>query len=256
MLRGKNAIVTGARSGIGLATVHLFAQQGANCWAVVHREDSEWIELMHRLEAENQVWIKPVYIDLSVSDSIKSGLKGVIKEKLSIDVLVNAAGMISPNRLFSMTSMNDIRKVMDVNFFSILETIQWVLKVMQRQRKGSIINVASVAADCEDTSQLEYATSKAALICATKKLARELGSQGIRINSVSPGLTATKMVKAIEEKAMSKINDGLVSKRLGSPEEIANVIAFLASDSSSFINGENIKVDGGGFDLRLMINNQ
>lgn len=256
LLKGKNAIITGARSGIGLATVQLFAQQGANCWAVVHREDGNFLEQIDKLQQEYKVWIKPINIDLSDSESIKTGIKGIIKEKLPIDILVNAAGIVSPNRLFSMTSMSDIRRVMDVNFFSILETTQLVLRVMQRQRKGSIINIASIAADCEDTSQLEYAASKAALVCATKKLARELGSQGIRVNAVSPGLTATKMVSEIEDDAMSRINLGLTAKRLGSPDEIANVIAFLASDNSSFINGENIRVDGGGFDLRLMVTNK
>lgn len=208
------------------------------------------------LQEQNNIWIKRVYIDLSESESIKTGIKEIIKEKRSIDILVNAAGIVSPDRLFSMTNMLDIRKVMDVNFFSILETIQLVSRVMLRQRSGSIINVASVAADCEDTSQLEYAASKAALVCATKKLAREMGAVGIRVNAVSPGLTDTKMAQEIEDKTMSKINSGLTLRRLGRPEEIAKTIAFLASDDSSFINGENVKVDGGGFDLRLMIKNR
>lgn len=252
MLKGKNAIVTGARSGIGLATVQGFARNGANCWAIVHREDSKFLETIRKLQEAHCVWIKPVYIDLGDSESIKTGVKDIIKEKLPIDILVNAAGIMSPNRLFSMTSMSDIRKVMDVNFFSILEMTQLVLRVMLRQKSGSIVNIASVAADCEDTSQLEYSASKAALVCATKKLARELGTMGVRVNAVSPGLTATRMASEIEEGAMSKISAGLASRRLGTPEEIANVIAFLASDQSSFINGANIKVDGGGFDLRLM----
>lgn len=256
MLTGKNAIITGARSGIGFATMQQFAQQGANCWAVVHHEDAKFLEQIQKLQEVYNIWIKPIHIDLSDSDSIKSGIKEIVKEKQPIDVLVNAAGIVSPNRLFSMTSMSDIRKVMDVNFFSILETTQLVLRVMQRQRNGSIINIASIAADCEDTSQLEYATSKAALVCATRKLARELGAQGIRVNAVSPGLTATKMVSEIGEEAMAKINAGLAFKRLGTPEEIANVVAFLASDNSTFINGANIRVDGGGFDLRLMVNNK
>ena len=198
------------------------------------------------------VWtLKDEYSD-SEKETIKAGIKDVVKEKLSIDILVNAAGIMSPNRLFSMTSMSDIRKVMDVNFFSILEMTQLVLRVMLRQKSGSIVNIASVAADCEDTSQLEYSASKAALVCATRKLARELGTMGIRVNAVSPGLTATRMVSEIENDAISKITAGLASRRLGTPEEIADVIAFLASDQSSFINGANIKVDGGGFDLRLM----
>ena len=256
MLRGKNAIITGARSGIGFATLQLFAQKRVNCWAIVHRDDTEFEEQIQLLQEQNNIWIKRVYIDLSESESIKTGIKEIIKEKRPIDILVNAAGIVSPDRLFSMTNMLDIRKVMDVNFFSILENIQLVSRVMLRQRSGSIINVASVAADCEDTSQLEYAASKAALVCATKKLAREMGAVGIRVNAVSPGLTDTKMAQEIEDKTMSKINSGLTLRRLGRPEEIAKTIAFLASDDSSFINGENVKVDGGGFDLRLMIKNR
>ena len=256
MLRGKNAIITGARSGIGFATLQLFAQKRVNCWAIVHRDDTEFEEQIQLLQEQNNIWIKRVYIDLSESEPIKTGIKEIIKEKRPIDILVNAAGIVSPDRLFSMTNMLDIRKVMDVNFFSILETIQLVSRVMLRQRSGSIINVASVEADCEDTSQLEYAASKAALVCATKKLAREMGAVGIRVNAVSPGLTDTKMAQEIEDKTMSKINSGLTLRRLGRPEEIAKTIAFLASDDSSFINGENVKVDGGGFDLRLMIKNR
>lgn len=256
MLRGKNAIITGARSGIGFATLQLFAQRGVNCWAVVHRNDSEFGKQIQLLQEQNNVWVKQIYIDLGESESIKTGIKEIIKEKLPIDILVNAAGIVSPDRLFSMTNMLDIRKVMDLNFFSILETIQLVSRVMLRQRSGSIINIASVAADCEDTSQLEYAASKAALVCATKKLAREMGAVGIRVNAVSPGLTDTKMAQEIEDETMSKINSGLTLRRLGRPEEIAKTIAFLASDDSSFINGENVKVDGGGFDLRLMIKNR
>lgn len=256
MLRGKNAIITGARSGIGFAALQLFAQKGINCWAIVHRNDTEFEEQIQLLQEQNNIWIKRVYIDLSESESIKTGIKEIIKEKLPIDILVNAAGIVSPDRLFSMTNMLDIRKVMDVNFFSILEIIQLVYRVMLRQQKGSIINIASVAADCEDTSQLEYAVSKAALVCATKKLAREMGAVGIRVNAVSPGLTNTKMIQEIESEAMSKITSGLTLKRLGKPEEIAKAILFLASDDSRFINGENIKVDGGGFDLRLMIKNK
>lgn len=246
MLTGKNAIVTGARSGIGLATINKFAQSGANCWAVIHRYDFDFLNHIHKLEHKYGVWIKPVYIDLGDSESIKSGIKNIIRERFQLDILVNAAGIVSPNRLFSMTSMNDVRKVMEINFFSILEITQPVLRVMQRRKSGSIINIASISADCEDTSQLEYAASKAALICATKKIANEVGAQGIRANTVSPGLIDTKMTSGIDEKVRSRIFDGLVPKRFGTTEEIANIIAFLASDKSCFINGENIKADGGG----------
>lgn len=251
MLNGKNAIITGARSGIGLATLQLFAKQGANCWAVVHRDDPDFLAEVKSLQEQYKVWIRVVNIDLSDSDSIKSGIKEIIQEKKSIDVLVNAAGIVSPNRLFTMTSMADIRKVMDVNFFSVLETIQLVARVMQRQKSGSIINIASISAWGEDTSQLEYAASKSAIVIATKKLAREFGVHGIRVNAVAPGLTETKMLDGMDEEALADIRKGMALHRLGKAEEIADVICFLASDSSSFITGETVKVDGGGYDLRL-----
>ena len=251
MIQGKNAIVTGARSGIGFATVQLFAQNGCNCWAVVHRDDEAFLSSIAQWEQEYNVWIKPVHIDLGDSDSIKAGMKQIMQEKLPIDILVNAAGIVSPNRLFSMTKMEDIRRVMDVNFFSVIELTQLVCRSMMRQRKGSIINISSIAAWGEDTSQMEYAASKAALTIATKKLARELGAIGIRVNAVAPGLTQTKMLEELEEEQLQTITKGIGFHRLGTPEEIAQICLWLASDSSSFVTGETIKADGGGFDLRL-----
>ena len=253
MLTGKNAIITGARSGIGLATLQLFAQNGCNCWAVIHRDDEEFLSKIHQLEGDYGVWIKPVHIELDNSESIKEGMREIVKEKHSVDILVNAAAIVSPNRLFSMTKMEDIRKVMEVNFFSAIELTQLVCRPMMRQRKGSIVNIASIAAWGEDTSQMEYAASKAALVIATKKLARELGSAGIRVNAVAPGLTQTKMLDVLEADAEEQIKKGLGLHRFGTPEEIAEVCLFLASDKSSYITGETIKVDGGGTDLRLSI---
>ena len=253
MLKGKNAIITGARSGIGLSTLRLFAKNGCNCWAVIHRDDEDFFNKIHQLEEECRVWIKPVHMELGNSDSIKEGIKEIVKEKHSIDILVNAAGIVSPNRLFSMTKMEDIRKVMEVNFFSVIELTQLVCRSMMRQRNGSIINIASIAAWGEDTSQMEYAASKAALVIATKKLARELGSAGIRVNAVAPGLTQTKMLDVLEAEAEEQIKKGLGMHRFGTPDEIAEVCLFLASDKSSYVTGETIKVDGGGTDLRLSI---
>ena len=253
MLQGKNAIITGARSGIGLATLQLFAKNSCNCWAVIHRDDEQFLNNIHQLEEEYKVWIKPVHMELDNFESIKEGIKEIVKEKLSIDILVNAAGIVSPNRLFSMTKMEDIRKVMEVNFFSAIELTQLVCRNMMRQKCGSIVNIASIAAWGEDTSQMEYAASKAALVIATKKLARELGSAGIRVNAVAPGLTRTKMLDVLEAEAEEQIKKGLGMHRFGTPEEIAEVCLFLASDKSSYVTGETIKVDGGGTDLRLSI---
>ena len=253
MLDGKNAVITGARSGIGLATLQLFCKNGCNCWAIVHRDDEEFLNNVHQLEEEYKVWVKPVYIDLAHSDSIKEGIKDILQEKRPIDILVNAAGIVSSNRLFTMTKMEDIRMVMEVNFFSVIELTQLVCRAMMKQRRGCVVNIASIAAWGEDTSQMEYAASKAALVIATKKLARELGSAGIRVNAVAPGLTQTKMLDVLENEAEEQIKKGLGMHRFGTPQEIAEVCLFLASDKSSYITGETIKVDGGGTDLRLSI---
>ena len=230
MLHGKNAIITGARSGIGLATLHLFAENGCNCWAIVHKDDDEFLAKVRQWEQEYGVWIKPIHIELSDSSSIKDGIKLITQEKLTIDILVNAAVIVSPNRLFTMTKMEAMRKVMEVNFFSVMELSQYVCRTMMRQHKGNIINISSISAWGEDTSQIEYAASKAAIVIATKKMARELGAAGIRVNAIAPGLTDTKMLSELSDDAVSTIKKGLGMHRFGTPEEVADVCLFLASD--------------------------
>ena len=116
-----------------------------------------------------------------------------------------------------MTKIEDIRKVMEVNFFSVIELTQLVSRSMMRQRRGSIVNIGSIAAWGEDTSQMEYAASKAALTIATKKLARELGAAGIRVNAVAPGLTQTKMLGELSEEQLQSITKGVGLHRLGTP---------------------------------------
>lgn len=249
MLTGKNAIVTGARTGIGKAIVYKFAQSGANIWAVVHREDQEWLEEMQMLGMVHNVWIRPVYIDLSDESSIAAGVKSIIAEKQPIDILVNAAGVVSPSRLFTMTPMDEMRHVMQVNYFAAIQMSQLVSRVMMRQKNGNIVHIASISAWGEDTSQLEYATSKAALICATKKMARELGQFGIRVNAVAPGLTNTKMINDMKPEALMQIKNGMALHRFGEPNEIAEAVCYLSCERSSFITGETIRVDGGGMTL-------
>ena len=244
-LQGKNAIVTGARSGIGRAIVELFAREGANIWAIVHREDQEWLSAMERLAAERNVWIKPVYIDLSDEEQIKQGMQAIIKEKKPIDILVNAAGVLSPKRLFTMTSMADVRKLMDVNFFAVLQMSQLLSRVMMRQKSGCIVNISSMSAWGDDTAQLEYAVSKAAINCATKKMAKELGAYGVRVNAVAPGLIETKMLAEANEEDVANLVSGTSLKHLGKPQDVADLIAYLVSDESSYVTGQVIRIDGG-----------
>lgn len=246
-LEGKNAIITGARTGIGLACVERFVREGANVWAIIRREDRGWLEKMCLLEQETGRWIKPVYIDLNDEDQIKTGIQGILKEKLPIDILVNGAGVLSENRLIQMTPMSAMRDVMQVNFFAAVQIAQLVSRNMSRYKSGSIVNIASIAGLDGDLEQLEYVASKAALIGATKKMAYEWGRYGIRVNAVAPGLTDTKMVDYIGEKVSEDMVSHLTIKRKAQPHEIASLVLYLASDEASYITAQTIRIDGGGY---------
>lgn len=241
----KNAIVTGARTGIGRAVVEKFAHEGVNVWAIVHREDEEFVQSMQTLSNDCKVWIKPVYIDLSNEAEIAAGIKSILQEKLPIHILVNAAGVLSPKRLITMTSMADVRKLMDVNFYAPIQISQLIGRVMMRQKVGSIINISSMSAWGDDEAQMEYACSKAALNIATKKMAKELGAYGIRVNAVAPGLIQTKMLEAQDEQTVEVLKSTTSVKRLGTPAEVADLVAYLASDNSQYVTGQTIRIDGG-----------
>lgn len=247
------AVITGARSGIGLAVLRLMAQTGISCIPVIHNETVEFSEEVETLRVKFGVSIFPVYMDLSDENSIKEGCNLLIKNKYPVEILVNAAGIKGNDASFLMTGLKDIRKVFDVNFFNILYLTQLISRIMMRSRKGSIVNITSIAAFGEDSSQMEYASSKAALECATRKLARELAPLGIRVNCVAPGWTTTSMVEKLIEEKLNIFESVLPYSRFATPEEIAQAVLFLADDKSSYISGSTIRVDGGGFDLRKFI---
>lgn len=250
-MAGRTAIITGARTGIGLAILDEFASHGINIWAVLHHEDNIFNMHIERLQTDYKIWIKTVYADLSNNDSLLEGIKTILRERIPIDVLVNAAGVVGANRLFQMTSLEEMRRVFDVNFFAPIQIMQLVTRQMARQKKGSVINIASIAGIDGDPAQMEYSASKAALICATKKLAFELGSSGIRVNAIAPGTTETKMIDAMTADVKKEMVSKVALGRFGKPSEIAGLCYFLASDSSSYITGQTIRVDGG-----IMVNSK
>jgi 3-oxoacyl-[acyl-carrier protein] reductase len=209
---------------------------------------------MERMAAEQHIWIKPVYIDLSDEEQIKQGMQSIIKEKLPIDVLVNAAGIVSENRLIQMTTMQTMHDVMNVNFFAAVQVVQLASRVMCRQKSGSIINIASIAGLDGDYAQLEYAASKAALICATKKMAFEWGSFGIRVNAIAPGMTETKMIGGMDDKVTEDMIRHNTLGRKGTPQEVAQLVLYLASEESTYITAQTIRIDGGGTNFISTIN--
>ena len=241
----KIALVTGSRGGIGMEIVRALASDNVNVYAHARKPDTDFEEKLSGIAAETGMQIKPVYFDLSDSEAVKEGLKELIKAEKRIDILVNNAGVVSPNSLFMMTPMQQIKDVFEINFFAAMEVTQIVCRQMARNKEGSIINISSIAALDGEPAQLEYASSKAALIGATKKLARELGQFGIRVNAVAPGVTDTGMISGMEDKMREQILEKTVMNRVARPEEIANVVAFLASDKAGYITGQVIRVDGG-----------
>ena len=244
LLKNKNVIITGSAQGIGKVMLEVFARNGANIWACARSPTDSFTEHTQYLQERYQVRISPVYFDLSDHDQIKESAKTITSTKQTIDVLVNNAG-ITYNALFMMSSMAKMHEVFEINFFAPFLFTQYIAKIMMRQKKGSIINIASSAAIEGNAGRSVYGASKAAVICATKAMAAELGESGIRVNAIAPGITRTNMITSMTEKVIEEAIQQTKLKRIGDPEDIANAALFLASDRSSYITGQVIRVDGG-----------
>ena len=239
-----NVIITGSNRGIGKSLVEAFAGAGYNVWACARRVTPEYEVWLKETADRNQVWIKPVYFELTDPDALHAGIQRIIDEGESIDVLINNAG-ISTVGLLSMSKVDDIKRLFDVNYFAMLRIIQKVSKRMARQRKGVIINMGSIAGIEPQPGKIAYGSSKAAVMMMTKCLAKELGPMGIRVNAIAPGPVGTEMIHQYKDAMLEKLASESALKRLGTTEEIAKVALFLASEQASYINGEIIKVDGG-----------
>lgn len=244
LLEGKNAIVTGCARGIGKTIVEVLAKNGANIWACARKESAEFEASLKLLENENNVVIKPVYFDMADKEQMKAAVKAIMSEKRSIDILVNNAG-ITYNALFQMSTSAMIQEVMDINFISPFLFTQYIVKLMLKNRSGSIINISSTAAIDANSGRSVYGASKAALLCATKALAAELGDQGIRANVVCPGITQTDMISSMSDEVIQETVMNTDMQRIGDTLDIANAVLFLASDLSSYMTGQVLRVDGG-----------
>lgn len=245
MLKGKNAIITGARRGIGRATIEVFAENGANIWACARKKDADFETDINVLSEKYGVSIWPVYFDLTDDDQMKAAIQGIRRTKLPVDLLVNIAAIADESSSFTMSAIDKIKNTFEVNFFALTRLTQYVARIMIHQGSGNIVNITSVAGIDGTPGQYEYVGSKAAVIGGTKELARELGQYNIRVNAVAPGIVDTDMGAQIREDLKKATLEKVIMKRLGRPEEIANVIAFLASSKASFITGQILRVDGG-----------
>lgn len=244
LLNNKVALITGCNSGIGRTIVELFAKQGASIWACARKENDEYLEFIDSVREDYNCLINPLYFDLTDEKDLTSNIKMLISKKERIDILVNNAG-VAHGSLFQMTPISKIREVFEVNFFSQMLLTQLISRIMLKQKSGNIINIASIAGIDSLPGYSAYGSSKAALIYATKTIAKDFALLGIRVNAIAPGLIETNMAELMENNAKDTMifNSGM--KRLGQPIEIANAALFLASDLSTFITGQVIRVDGG-----------
>ena len=243
-LLGRTAFVTGCSRGIGRAVAEEIAAQGANLIAHARSANELFLIDMTELADLYEVKIDTVFFDLCDTESMKREVKKILGSGVQVDVLVNNAGM-AHGGLFQMTPISKVREVFEVNFFAQVEMMQLLIRHMIRNRSGSIVNVSSIAGIDLHAGNVAYGVSKTALIAATRTIAAEVGVHGVRVNAVAPGMTDTDLASTFGEKAMEQAVNESAAKRMASVAEVAQIVTFLASDRSSFINGEVIRIDGG-----------
>lgn len=244
MLENKYIVVTGANRGIGKAITKCFIEKNANVYALV-RDVKKLENLKNELKDNDKKRLIPVQCDLSNEESVKNAAKEIISYKNPIDTIVNNAGVSFPNSVFNMTSMQQVKDAFQVNFFSPLYLTQILSKYMLRNSNSgkSIIFVSSTAA-FDGGNNIEYTASKAAIIGAVRRLAIEYGAFGIRVNAIAPGFTDTDMASGQSEELFKIAMENNIIKRKANPKEIAETIAFLASENANYITGQVIKVSG------------
>ena len=245
LLKNKTAIITGSNKGIGEKILETFSKNGANIFACSRIVDKKFKNQIVKIEKKYSNKIIPIKLDLQNSEEIKKSANEIISQAKNIDILVNNAGTIYTS-LFSMTNQKKFKEIFDINFFSQLEFSQYLIKTMIRQKRGNIIFISSTSGIDSNIGRSAYSASKGAIIVNAKTMARELGTYQIRVNSIAPGLTKTLMMsKNTNLENIKKYIDSTSLKRAAMPQEIANSALFLASDLSSYITGQTLRVDGG-----------
>jgi len=242
MLQNQIALVTGSSRGIGSSIAKKFAESGAVVFANAKTPGS----LSHLSSHDYQHGkVIPVYFDVTDRAAVKDVFVRIKDEYGRLDCLVNNAGILV-DTLITMLDRKTLRDIYEVNVFSLFDLMSFSARMMIPKRTGSIINIASICGDEGGMrGQTAYSSSKGAVIALTKTAAKELGQFNIRVNSVSPGFIDTDMFRSGPKNIQDQLTKGVyLDGRVGTSEEVANVCLFLASNLSSYVNGENIRVDG------------
>lgn len=236
---GKVAVVTGGTRGIGFATAAALAEAGAT--VVITGRDRETAE---KRAAELGERGHGVALDVTDSAAVKDVFKAIAKEHGRIDVLVASAGILEGG-LIGMLTDDHVTKTLTTNVAGTINSVQAAARAMMRKRTGSIVLLGSIVGERGNAGQMVYAASKAALVAAAKSAAKELGRHGIRVNAVAPGVIATDLISEQSDEVLERVKGDTALGRLGTAEEVAKVIRFLASDDASFVTGQVLGIDGG-----------
>jgi len=241
-LENKVAIVTGGTAGIGAATALLFAKEGAK--VIVWARNAERGNAFVTSAKEQGLDIIFDAVDSSKYDQVETGAKKVFDQFGKIDILINNAGITADSTLKKMT-MEQWQNVIDINLTGTFICVKLISPYMLQNNYGRIVNTSSVVGLYGNFGQTNYVATKAGVIGMTKTLARELGRKGITVNAVAPGFIATEMVAKMPAEVLEGMKAKVPVGRLGTPEDIAHMHLFLASDEASYVNGATLSVDGG-----------
>lgn len=242
----KTAIITGGGSGLGQATALRMAQEGINI-AIVDVNDKGGNETVEQVKAHG---VDAIYInaDVSKAEEVKNYVDQTVKHFGSIDYFFNNAGISGSGKFYLDTTIEEIEQIIGINLLGALYGVRYVAEVMLKNGGGSIVNTASSAGVIGQDSVVTYSATKHGIVGLTRSMVAEYAKDGLRVNAIAPGPTETPMVKAFYEanpQMKENATGGIPQKRLGTPEEVAELVTFLLTSKAEYINGEVIRIDGG-----------
>lgn len=244
MLSNKTALITGCNRGIGKAILEKFIDNNANIICAVRNIDKDFLEYINNQKKIKNANIRVIEIDLLKINKIRESLQILYDSKEKIDILINNAG-IAEGSIFEMLSIENMREVFEVNFFSQLKLTQLLIRFLKKSNEASIINMGSVSGIVPERGTISYGSSKASLMFATKVMANELSRYSIRVNAIAPNIIKTDMLADMDDKARKLFVNQSYLKREGDLNDISSLVLYLASNESKYVNGQIIRLDGG-----------
>lgn len=243
MLKGKVALVTGASRGIGRAVAISLAEQGAHVIINYSGNEAAANEVLETITTNGG--LAQIYqCNIGDYEAVKVMIDSIVSEHKTIDIVVNNAGITKDNLLMKM-SEEEFDAVINTNLKGAFNTMKHCSRYMLKQRSGKIINMSSVSGIIGNAGQTNYSAAKAGIIGMTKAVAKELASRGITVNAVAPGFIQTDMTDALPDSVKEKVSETIPLKKMGKPDDIANMVCYLASEKADYITGQVFQVDGG-----------